>query len=307
MDENTSLQSSTPPKALTAKKEKEKPPETDVAVAPQNPMKTLSDMLNSDTVKEQIAMALPKHMKAERMIRIGRTAVQRSHALMECDIRSIVGAIVEASELGLEPNGVMGHAYLVPFRNNKAKPSRMEAQLMVGYKGLIDLARRSGKVTTINAEVVYAADKYEVTKGLYPNLIHEPSDLAERGEIIAAYATARIVGEPIPQFANLNKTEIDALRARSKAGKAGPWVTDYAWMAKKSAIRQLCKLLPCSVENEKKHTDPAFVIERDELREKSIIEGDDFVDVHAEPVTGLEKLADDLESGDQSDLPAGGK
>lgn len=273
---------------------------------PPSPMKTLRTMLNGDLFKQQIATALPKHLSPERMIRVALTAIQRNPALLDCDQRSICGAIVELSELGLEPNGVMGHAYLVPYNNKKT--NRKEAQPMIGYKGLIDLARRSGQVTTINAEVVYAADRYEITKGLYPNLVHIPSDLPDRGEVIAAYATARILGEPVPQFANLNLQEIHALRARSKASKAGPWVTDFNWMAKKSAIRQLCKLLPCSVEQDGGRINPAEAIERDELRDLNIMQGDELVhDVKGEPVTGLEQLADDLESGDQSDLPGGGK
>lgn len=274
---------------------------TAVAEKPQSPVQTLRTMLETPQMMQQIKTALPRHMTPERMIRVALTALQRNPALLECDQRSICGAIVEASELGLEPNGVMGHAYLVPFRNNKVKPTRTEAQLMVGYKGLIDLARRSGKVTVINAEVVYARDEYKVIKGLHPDLIHVPYDEDdERGEIVAAYATAKIEGSDEPQFEALTLKDINALRARSRASKNGPWVTDYAWMCKKSAIRQLCKLLPCSIEEEKK-VNPAFAIERDDLRDKSIMAGGDFVEVEAKPVSGLDGLADSLEGEETKD------
>ncbi len=315
MKEDTALQSKTPPKAMKSKaapqeelpepEAEAEPPEADAvtAVAAQSPIKTLRSLLERADVRRQIATALPKHLTAERMIRVALTSVQRNPALLECSQMSILGSIVEASELGLEPNGVMGHAYLVPFYNGKTK--KKEAQLMVGYKGLIDLARRSGKVTTITAEVVYEADRFEVVKGLHPDLIHVPSDLEDRGPLIGAYATARIKGEETPQFTYLRKSEIVALKERSKA-KGGPWETDEAWMWKKSALRQLCKLLPCSIEQSDRFN-PAEAIERDELRDKSIMQGDDFVDVHAEPVTGLDQLADTLEPDGQSDSPAGGK
>lgn len=273
----------------------------EVQVAPKKPpgpIQTLRTMMMEPGMLQQIGMALPKHMSAERMIRVTLTALQRNPKLLECDKKSIIGCVVEASELGLEPNGVMGHAYMVPFKNNKARPAVMEAQLMVGYKGLIDLARRSGKVSVINAEVVYARDLYKVKKGLHPDLIHEPYDEDEdRGEIIAAYATAKIEGAEDPQFVTLTHSEIEALRKRSRAAQNGPWVTDYAAMCKKTAIRQLCKLLPCSIEQVDREghrkINPAEAIERDEVRDLNImgatmIEGPQAGD--------LDGLADDLEN-----------
>lgn len=283
---------------------------TELAEKPQSPVQTLRTLLEGPLMMEQIKTALPKHITPERMIRVALTAIQRNPSLLECDQRSLCGAIVEASELGLEPNGVMGHAYLVPFNNNKTK--RKEAQLMVGYKGLIDLARRSSKISVITAEVVYARDEYKVIKGLHPNLIHIPcEDDENRGPIVAAYATAKIEGSDQPQFAELRLKDIEALRARSKASKNGPWVTDYAWMCKKSAIRQLCKLLPCSVEEQE-------AITRDEYRDMNVMQGNQFIDTDAHEVSGLDGLADSLEEGAgeseaapiettaQSDLPDDG-
>ena len=302
MDENTSLQSSTPPKALTKKKEKEKPPEAEVAVATQNPMKTLRTMLEDPGMMQQIANVLPQHITPERMIRVALTAVQRNPKLLDCDKRSICGCVVEASELGLEPNGTLGHCSLVPFMNNKVKPARMEAQLMIEYKGMMELAQRSPKVAYFYPpEVVYLRDDYTVVKGLNPDLIHKPYDGGDDpGEIVAAYAVAKIEGQKEKVFKALSVREIEEFRAHSKASKKGPWVDHYAAMCKKTAVRQLCKFLPCSVEDQR-------TLRQDELREYEISEGDDVLDIHAEPVTGLEELADDLESGDQSDLPVGGK
>jgi len=265
---------------------------------PPGPIQTLRTMMMEPGQLQQIQVALPKHLSAERMIRVTLTALQRNPKLLECDKKSIIGCVVEASELGLEPNGVMGHAYMVPFKNNKVRPAVMEAKLMIGYKGLIDLARRSGKVSVINAEVVYARDHYKVKKGLHPDLIHEPYDEDEnRGEIIAAYATAKIEGADDPQFVTLTHNEIEALRARSQAAKSGPWMTDYAAMCKKTAIRQLCKLLPCSIE-EADRFNPAEAIERDELRDLNIMGG---AMIEGPEASKLDGLADDLEQGGQND------
>lgn len=276
--------------------------ETEVATKdePNHPVVQFRDMLNSPEIIQALNDALPKHMTAERMIRVAMTALQRTPKLLECDKRSVGAAIIQASELGLEPNGVLGHAYLVPFKNGKT--GRMEAQLMIGYKGMIDLVRRSsGKGTVITAEVVYEADDFAQEKGLNPTLLHVPSEAIDPGPVVGAYAVVRIEGQS--QFTYLPLRDIEKLRKRSKAAKNGPWVTDYEWMCKKSAIRQLCKLLPMSIEDQE-------AVARDELRDLSVMQGDNFIDVEANPqpksLEDLDKsLGDDQrgENGEQIDSP----
>lgn len=186
----------------------------------------------------QIAMALPKHLTPERMFRVAMTAVQKSPALLDCDPISLIGAIIQASQLGLEPDGVLGAAYLVPYGK--------QVQLIPGYRGLMDLARRSGYVLTIYAEPVYSGDEFRLTLGLDKDLQHTPAK-GDRGEFVGAYAVAKL-RDGTREFVWMTKTEIDAIRRRSKASGSGPWVTDYVEMAKKTAIRRLCKTLPRSVE-----------------------------------------------------------
>lgn len=228
------------------------------------------DILSSPSMMAQLKMALPRHLNPERMIRVAVTAIQKTPKLMECSQQSLIACIVEASQLGLEPDGVVGHAYLVPYKNKNT--GRMEAQLMAGYKGLIDLARRSGQIGAVNAEIVYENDEFKVVKGLNPDLIHVPN-WQDPGEMIAAYATAKLKDGDV-QFCVMARHEIDKHRARSKAKDYGPWVTDYEWMAKKTAIRQLCKLLPCSIEMQS-------VLSKDELRDTGVMQGDDFIDTTA--------------------------
>ena len=204
------------------------------------------DLLARST--EQIKMALPKHMTPERMLRITMTAIQRTPKLLDCDPQSLIGAVVQASEMGLEPSNVLGHAYLVPFRNHKT--DRMEVQLIPGFKGLVDMARRSGNVSTIYAQVVYENDHFEFSYGLNPTCDHVPCRDVDAGKMIAAYAVCKL-RDGGTQFEVMWKRQVDAIRDQSKAKNNGPWVSHYDEMAKKTVLRRLCKMLPVSVELQK--------------------------------------------------------
>lgn len=194
--------------------------------------------------KGQIALALPRHMTPERMIRVCNTAVQKTPALLDCEPRSLMGAIIQASQLGLEPDGTLGHAYLIPFNNRKT--GKVECQFIPGYKGLIELARRSSQISTIYAHVVCENDEWDFSFGLEPTLTHRPTD-GEPGDPIAVYAVARLRDGGV-QFEWMWKRQVEAIRGQSRAGNSGPWVTHWEEMAKKTALRRLCKLLPTSPE-----------------------------------------------------------
>lgn len=232
-------------------------PTTALTVQQRNVM-TLRQML--DKQKEQIALALPKHLTPERMIRVAMTAVQKTPKLQECDALSIVGAVVQASQLGLEPDGFLGQSYLVPFWNGKAR--KMEAQLQVGYRGFITLARRSGEVSWISAELVYNCDQFHVEFGSDRQLKHVPDlDNAERGAkdeqgnpigLRGAYAVVKYK-DGASDFEYMSLTQLNQIRASSKAkdkdgAEYGPWVTHPEEMYRKCPIRRLAKRLPLSPE-----------------------------------------------------------
>jgi recombination protein RecT len=195
-----------------------------------------------DKSKQQIRMALPSHLNPDRMLRIAMTSIQRNPSLLDCTPESLIGAIIQSSQLGLEPDGVLGHAYLVPYGK--------VCTFIPGYKGLMALARRSGEISTIYAEVVHAKDVFEYELGLNAKLKHVPTDDEDEGAFTGVYAVAKLKDGGI-QFVVLKKGAIERIRKRSKASNNGPWVTDYEEMAKKTALRRLCKHLPCSVELEK--------------------------------------------------------
>lgn len=210
--------------------------------------------------KDQIATALPRHLTSDRMLRIVMTSVQRQPKLLECEPKSLIAAVIQCAQLGLEPDGVLGHAYLVPFNNRRKNVT--EVQFIPGYKGLIDLARRSGLLSTIYARVVREKDIFDFEFGLEDRLRHVPSALEDPGEMVAVYAVCKMRDGGV-QFEVMRKWEIDRIRARSKSSGDGPWVTDYEEMAKKTVLKRLCKMLPSSVERDQLHKAIGF----DELHE----------------------------------------
>lgn len=189
--------------------------------------------------QNEIARALPRHMTADRMARIALTELRRVPKLKECTPLSFFGAVVQAAQLGLEPGSGLGHAYLIPYGK--------ECQLIIGYRGMIDLARRSKQIISLTARVVHAADEFSYSYGLNESLTHVPSTAAEPGQLVYVYAVAKLKDGGV-QFEVMAKADVDKIRKRSKSSSSGPWVTDYEAMAKKTVIRQLFKFLPVSVE-----------------------------------------------------------
>ena len=206
---------------------------------------TISDLLEKN--REKILMALPKHLSVDRMLRLAIGAMRGNQKLAECSAESVVNTIIQSAQVGLEPDGVFGQAFMVPFKG--------EAQLVVGYKGLIDLARRSGQVVSIQAHVVYENDGFEYAYGLDDKLEHRPA-LAQRGKEIAVYAAAKLK-DGGHAFEVLSVEEINKVRDDSSAykyAKKNPkaprsiWETNWPEMARKTAVRRLVKYLPISVE-----------------------------------------------------------
>jgi len=203
----------------------------------------------------QIAKVLPKHMTPERVARIAMTTIQKNPKLAECDVKSLLGAVMAASQVGLEVDDILGQAYLVPFWDTKNK--RFAAQLQIGYKGFLDLARRSGQVTNIVAQVVCENDLFEFEYGFDEKLKHKPAT-SKRGEVIYVYAYANLKdGGRV--FEVLTMDDVEKARMSSSSQKdfntkqisktpIGIWKDHYESMARKTAIRRLAKYLPLSVE-----------------------------------------------------------
>lgn len=198
----------------------------------------------------RIEKVMPKHMSSERLYQLAVSTINQTPKLAECDSASLLSCVMKCSALGLEPSAVdgLGRAYILPFRNGKTK--RMEATFIIGYKGLIDLARRSGHLVSIHAQAVYQGDTFEYWEDeTGQHFTFRPNRSAEhRPDLLTdVYVLARLVGGGMV-FEHMTKAEVDAIRARSKSKDSGPWVTDYEAMALKTVIRRSARYLPLSTE-----------------------------------------------------------
>lgn len=191
--------------------------------------------------RAQIERALPRHMSADRMARLTLTAVRKNMNLALCTPASFAGALLTSAALGLEPN-VNGECYLVPYRN-KTAGGRYEAELIVGYQGYSKLFYQSPGAGHLDAQAVYEADEFEWEYGTRAFLRHKPAR-GDRGEITDYYALATLASGAAP-FVVLSPEEVKELR-RGKVGPSGDIPDPQRWMERKTAVRQLVKLLPKS-------------------------------------------------------------
>lgn len=198
-------------------------------------------------MKGQLGAALPEIMTPERFVRLTLTAMSKNPKLYDCTQGSLIGAIFMAAQLGLEPNTPLGQAYLIPYWNNRYKC--YECQFQVGYKGMITLAYRSGKVTDIWAADVRENDEFRYELGLNPILEHKPV-LKDRGDVIAYYAVWH-TKDGGHGFAVMSREDILEHKNRfSKADQAGfsPWSTNFDEMAKKTVLKKALKYAPMAAE-----------------------------------------------------------
>lgn len=227
----------------------------------------------SDQFKKQLALAVPKHLNADRMARIAATEVRKNKALLNTEPTSFLGSVMQAAQLGLEPGSALGQAYLVPYGN--------QCQLIIGYKGMIDLARRSGQVLSLNAYAVREGDDFNFQLGLKPDIHHVPRLEADRIKkpITYVYAVATLKGGGY-QFEVMSRAEVEAVRAKAKSKNI--WNSYFEEMAKKTVIRRLFKYLPVSIE-------ALEITNADAKREAGEkVEPDDVINIEAVSVEDFE-------------------
>lgn len=247
-------------------------------------VKTIADLGSFlGTRMKQIKSVIASNLTPEKMARISLNELRNNDYLAKIAIQnpeSFVNAVVQASHLGLEIGGVLGQAYLVPYKG--------EIKMMPGYRGLISLARRSGEITSINAEIVYANDTFDLSLGVAPAVVHKPMLDGDRGEPKLAYMVANFK-DGGHHFEWMTIAEVMSIKARSSAvqsGKKTPWDTDRDEMIRKTVIRRGWKYLPMSIEMQ-----TAQLIETaNDLGKNVVIDGDavlvqddpDAPDAHAE-------------------------
>lgn len=192
-----------------------------------------------------IKAALPSVMTPERFTRIVLTALSSTPQLNECSPQSFLGAMMTAAQLGLEPNTPLGQAYLIPFRNK----GKLEAQFQIGYKGLIDLAYRSGEVELVQAQCVYENDTFNYQFGLEPKLEHIPAD-SDRGDLVKVYALFKTksggFGFEVMSVDDVKKHAKKYSQSYSSA--YSPWAKNFEEMAKKTVLKKCLKYAPLKSE-----------------------------------------------------------
>lgn len=208
-----------------------------------SPEQSLNAMLKR--MGPEIQRALPKHLDADRIARIAMTAVRTTPKLLECDQMSFIAAIMQSAQLGVEPNTGLGQAYLIPYGK--------QVQFQLGYKGLIDLAVRSGQYKAIYAHEVYANDEFEFSYGLVKDLIHKPAAMPD-GEPIGYYAVYHLQNGGY-DFVYWTRERIEnhaqKFSQAVQKGWTSPWKTNYDAMAKKTVLKEVLKYAPKSIELQK--------------------------------------------------------
>ena len=267
-------------------------------------------------MQDQFALAMPKGLEAAQLVRDALTCLKQTPKLAECTPQSVLGSLMTCAQLGLRP-GVLGHAWVLPYWDSKSKS--FTAQLVVGYKGYVDLAYRNPQVASVIARTVYEGDTFDVEYGLEDSLVHKPAMKGDRVDPIAHYAIFKTVSGG-RAFWVMTEDEMQAWKKRyaptNKAGKTvGPWVSDYLAMARKTTLLRLAAWMP-------KSTELAYAMEVDNgvrtnvdpsasLTEVTHHHDEDVIDVEADsdtadpppgvdPETG-EIKPDDTASADPSD------
>ena len=192
-------------------------------------------------MKGQIAAVLPKHLTPERVLQMAATVIHRNPNIAKCGTPSLIGAVMQASILGFPPVEALGYCYFVPYGR--------DVQFQIGYKGFVELARRSGQIKMIYAEVVREGDEFTCEFGLEPKLIHKPK-LDSSKQLTHVYAVAHYA-DGGHNFVVLSKSEVERLRCRNASQRGmptGAWATDYEAMAKGKALKQLSKYLPLNID-----------------------------------------------------------
>jgi len=189
--------------------------------------------------KPEIAKALPKHLNADRMARIALTAFRRNPKLGECNPRSIFAAIIQASQLGLEPD-TLGRSFLIPYKQ--------ECQFVPGWKGLMDLMNRSGAATAWTG-AVFEGDEFDYALGDSPFVRHKPGDESDPEFLTHVYAVGRVINATWPVIEVWTKKRVVKHRDRhNKVGRLHYSFQHFEMYARKVVLLQVLKYLPASFE-----------------------------------------------------------
>ncbi|GAB6395460.1 MAG: recombinase RecT [Bacteroidales bacterium] len=198
-----------------------------------------------EQMQDRLQDVLPSFLTPARVIQMCSTVISRNPEIAKCQTASVLGAVMQAAILGFEPCDALGYCYFVPYNQ--------QLTFQIGYKGYIELARRSGGIKKVWAEVVKDGDDFSYELGLSPTLSHKPALPNDDKALKYVYAVCKFDNDEL-QFVVLSKNDIERLRMKSpsqRGAATGAWKTDYEAMAKAKALKQLAKYLPLSINTQK--------------------------------------------------------
>lgn len=245
-----------------------------------SPKKNMQDLILS--MKPQIEAALPSVLTGERFSRMVLSAMSTTPALVQCSPKSFLAAMMQAAQLGVEPNTPLGQAYLIPYKNKGV----LECQFQLGYKGLIDLAYRSGQVKDIQAHEVYENDEFEYELGLEAKLRHKPA-MKDRGAVVAYYAVFHTKDGGY----GFEVMSVDDVRKHAKkysqsfSSSYSPWSRNFDEMAKKTVLKKCLKYAPLKTEFVRAMNSDGTIKSTLAKDMVDVKDETDYIDTEAEAVT----------------------
>lgn len=244
---------------------------------------TIADFFGHASNKAKLENALGKSIPTKSYIQAAMNAIRKDGRLQQCEPASLFEALLGAAGLQLVVGSALGHAYLVAYKD--------QCTLIIGYRGLIELATRGGKVRNVEARTVHEDDEFEFEFGMHPRLVHKPcvATTKTKANLTAVYAVAHLE-DGTPVFDVLYPHEIEAARMCSQSGKknSGPWGAHYLEQARKTAVRRLAKYLPLSAEVQ-------AAIREDEKREMNLAPRDVEVESAADAINAELEAASEPE------------
>lgn len=278
------------------------------AIANQTQGRSLQAMSPKSRLKDMVTRNWPRiqavignNMSPERLMQMCISEINRTPHLTECTPESVLSCFMKCSALGLEPSSVngLGGSYVIPFRNGKTR--QYEATFVIGYKGMLDLARRSGEISSISARAVHEGDEFHYSYGLHEDLVHVPCD--KPGKLTHVYMVANFK-DGSHYFQVMTKADIDKARNQSKAANSGPWVSHYEEMARKTVIRRAFPYLPVSVEAKNAAVSDERTPDYSDVFHPIMDADDDPVDVTVEDIEATQTEANEPEPADWAEQAA---
>lgn len=206
--------------------------------------KVIRGLLTNQNFMAQANNVASKYFSPEKLIKVALLAAFRNPDLYICTLSSFIDSLITAGEVGLDFGGKTGEGYLIARGSKNLPRGVKECSFMPGYQGFIELAYRTNRIDFMDAQLVFANDKYKCNLGSNPSIKHEPKLDGDRGELLFGYGIVVLTGRSRPKLDFMTRAELMAIKDRSQSSGYGPWKTDELEMCRKTLIRRIWKYCP---------------------------------------------------------------